>query len=646
MSTISIKAFAGLLMAILALVAFTNGEARAQGTVATSVTTCGTVSAYTAATSTSQGSITVGSQTFIIDAGTSMTNSNLVVNGASICLQAALDASGNVTTPSEVKSDLESFADLCGEISAFTAATQTAAGSITIGGTAYPIATGTMITSGTTIATGQNVCIQATLDAFGEIIIGQIQNTLTMCGNITSYSAASAMAAGAITIDGQSLGIAPGTVFTNANLVAVGSTVCLTVTLNSTGQIFGTPTATLTQEPALTLPGPESVVVGSTLSFVVTVVDPNAAATVTLATSGTLPQGATFDPTTGVFTFTPVADEAAQTFTINFTATDTVGASTNESVIVKVIGAPATPPAIAFVAVPQNLVVASGITVTARVVAVDQSGNPITLAAIDLPPGATFDAATGTFTFTPTAGQVGQTFTVSFEESGATSQMPNASIQIQVVGSSGATTPTPPVISVPSGPIVLTAGNTYEIPVTAVSSTANCNVAVTSANLPAGADLNTTSGVLTFAPTSTQAGQTLFVTFTATDCGGRTSIETVPFLILPTTGPGTTGTIAVPVTKIFFTPVVIGSSSGSVTVTVFNLGTGTLTLNSATLTAGTDFHISGPTGAIGLQAGGTAQFTITFLPTHKGEIVDTLTISSTDPNQPSVTVTLKGKGLK
>ncbi|HEY6328177.1 MAG TPA: putative Ig domain-containing protein [Blastocatellia bacterium] len=636
----------GLLATALILLGSLSSEAMLQGSPTTTVTTCGDVSAYTAAGSTTQGSITIGGQTFAIDEGTTITGSQLIIVGSSLCIQATLDASGNITVPTQVKADVETSMTLCGSVTTYAAATSTTPGSITIGGTTYIIAAGATIASGTTITTGSSICIQATLDPFGNIIIGQVESSLTICGAISAYTAASATGVGSITIAGQTLQIAPGTTFNNENLVAVGSTVCLSVTLNSNGQIFGTPTATLTQEPVLNLPGPETVTAGSTLSFTVTATDANMGATVTLSTTGTLPEGASFNPTTGGFTFTPNSAETGQTFTVNFTATDNLGGSTTGSVIIKVLGASEIAPAIAFISLPSPVVVAVGSTVAFNVIAVSQSGTQIPLTAIDLPAGASFNTSTGTFTFTPTSTEAGQTFTVSFEETGSTTQMPNGSIQIQVVSASGAATTAPPAISAPQGPIVLTAGTSYQIPVSAVSSTPNCTVSLASTDLPTGATLNSTTGLLTFTPSTTQAGLTFFVNLTATDCNGRSSSMIIPFLILPATGPGTIGTIEVPVTKIIFTPTVIGETSGSVTVTVFNLGTGTLTLNSATLTSGTDFHITGPSGAFGLQPGGTAEFTITFQPTHKGESTDTLTISSSDPANGSVTIGLKGDGLK
>jgi hypothetical protein len=73
----------------------------------------------------------------------------------------------------------------------------------------------------------------------------------------------------------------------------------------------------------LSLPGPQTVVVGQTLSFTATVTNPNAVqGSITLSASG-LVAGMSFSPATGVFSFTPDTTQVNETFNITFTATST-----------------------------------------------------------------------------------------------------------------------------------------------------------------------------------------------------------------------------------------------------------------------------------------------------------------------------------
>jgi hypothetical protein len=74
------------------------------------------------------------------------------------------------------------------------------------------------------------------------------------------------------------------------------------------------------QPPTLNVPGPQTVKAGTTITFTITASDTDGD-TITLTTS-TLPTGATFNSSTGVFTWTPTAAQAGGSFTIAFTATD------------------------------------------------------------------------------------------------------------------------------------------------------------------------------------------------------------------------------------------------------------------------------------------------------------------------------------
>ncbi len=47
-----------------------------------------------------------------------------------------------------------------------------------------------------------------------------------------------------------------------------------------------------------------------------------------------------------------------------------------------------------------------------------------------------------------------------------------------------------------------------------------------------------------------------------------------------------------------------------------------------------------------LQSGAVLQLKISFLPKTNGAIFDTLTLTTSDPDQPTVTIVVKGKGTK
>jgi hypothetical protein len=125
---------------------------------------------------------------------------------------------------------------LCGTVGTFTAATSAAAGSLTIGASTIPIATGATVTG---LTTGQFACINATLNASGQLTAATVSTGATQfCGTVTAYTASTATTAGTLTIAGATFGIAAGTVF-SPDILALNGNFCIQGTFNASGQLTG-----------------------------------------------------------------------------------------------------------------------------------------------------------------------------------------------------------------------------------------------------------------------------------------------------------------------------------------------------------------------------------------------------------------------
>src|SRR6185436_17714663 len=116
--------------------------------------------------------------------------------------------------------------------SAYQAATLAGLGSITIGGTTYPIAAGTALSGADQIVLGSHFCLTARVSASGQIvppssIAAGATTTINVCGTVTAYQAATANANGLITINGITYPIAAGTVITGADQIVIGAQFCL-----------------------------------------------------------------------------------------------------------------------------------------------------------------------------------------------------------------------------------------------------------------------------------------------------------------------------------------------------------------------------------------------------------------------------------
>ncbi|MEK7514586.1 MAG: putative Ig domain-containing protein, partial [Patescibacteria group bacterium] len=254
--------------------------------------------------------------------------------------------------------------------------------------------------------------------------------------------------------------------------------------------------------PTLTVQPTQSVAEGASLSFTVNGSDPDGN---TIAYSATnLPTGATFNASTRTFSWTPTFAQAGN-YTVTFIVSDgALQASQNVPITVTNVNRPPT-----FTGVGDKTI-SKGVLLSFVMTATDPDGDALTYSATNLPTGATFNASTRTFSWTPTLTQVGS-YTVTF------------SVKDAVL-----TTTTNVVIAVVNNPPVFTAitsqtGNEGSPMSFAVSASDSDNDSLTysATGLPQGAVFNGATRVFSWTPNSAQAGNHTVV-FSVTDGVAKT----------------------------------------------------------------------------------------------------------------------------
>src|SRR2546428_53866 len=149
---------------------------------------------------------------------------------------------------------------------------------------------------------------------------------------------------------------------------------------------------------------------GSLLTFTVAATDADGDA-LTYSASG-LPAGASFDPATRTFSWTPGFDQAGTYAGVTFTVSDGT-APASETIAIAIANTNRAP----VLAAIGNKNGSEGSLLTFTVAATDADGDALTYSASGLPAGASFDPATRTFSWTPGFDQAGTyagvTFTVS-----------------------------------------------------------------------------------------------------------------------------------------------------------------------------------------------------------------------------------------
>ena len=427
-----------------------------------------------------------------------------------------------------------------------------------------------------------------------------------------------------------------------------------------TGASHGTGTAA---DPYIVCPpgtGP-----ADTLSYTVTAADPDAGQTVTLSETGS-PAGSTYTPTlpqTGaagasvpsVFSYTPAAGDAGQTFTVTYTATDnfTPACTATTTVVIRVGNLP-----VFDGATPANNAVFNtcvGQNVTFRVHASDaDSGDQVTLsetgglAAFFTPslpttgnpvesvfnwtPGAGAPStATLVFTATDSAGcAVTRTITINV------SRVPTVTVTGVTGAGHGTGTAADPYVLCPPG---TSAASTLTYTVTGADADAADTVTLSETGSPAGGSYNPTlphtgaagaasATAFSFTPVAADAGQTYTVTYTATDNSGAACSSSTTVVIHVTNLPVITASRS--------TVNLCVGQSAPFRVRATDADGGIVTLTQSGAPASLDF-------APGLPLGGNPVETVaTFTPTDAdaGTRVVTFTATDTDGCSSTTTVTL------
>jgi|GEM_PF-1705870 len=261
--------------------------------------------------------------------------------------------------------------------------------------------------------------------------------------------------------------------------------------------------------PVLNPIGNKTFRVGTLLSFTLTSSDADGDMPTYSATG--LPPGATLDPSTGVFSWTPALGAAAS-YTVTFTVDDGHGGTKSETITISDINrAP-------VLVDPGAKTVAEGVLLTFVISATDPDGDVLTYTTSTLPTGATFNAATRTFSWTPGFDQAGKypvTFTVSDAYGGTASK----EITITVTDVNRA-----PSLADP-GPKTILEDAVLAFTLSASDPDGDA-ITFSISGAPSGATFNTTTGAFSWKPSFTQAGAYL-LRFTAADPKGGTATREV-----------------------------------------------------------------------------------------------------------------------
>ncbi len=222
--------------------------------------------------------------------------------------------------------------------------------------------------------------------------------------------------------------------------------------------------AEMNTAPALGSIGNKNINEGSALSFTASATDSDLPAN-TLSyslengTSGNVPTGATINATTGAFSWTPTEAQGPGTYSFDIVVSD--GTTTDRETITVTVAEMNTAPALGSIG-NKNINEGSALSFTASATDSDLPANTLSYSLENgtsgsVPTGATIDATTGAFSWTPTEGQGPGTYSFDIVVSdGTTTDRETITVTVANTPAQDTTPPPPPIADTP--PIISSPG--------------------------------------------------------------------------------------------------------------------------------------------------------------------------------------------
>ncbi|MGA1867359.1 MAG: S8 family serine peptidase [bacterium] len=260
--------------------------------------------------------------------------------------------------------------------------------------------------------------------------------------------------------------------------------------------------------------GDQSIDEGQILSFTISAGDPDTTSENLALSASNLPTGAVFEAATGLFTWIPDYTQAGTYDNVYFEVTD--GDLIDSEEITITVTDINRPPVLNYIG---DKSIDEGHTLSFTASASDpDTDDTLALNASNLPSGATFDAATGLFTWTPDYTQAGTYYNVCFEVTdGDLIDSEEITITVTDINQGSKKFGANPPILYPIGDKTICEGTTLNFTVSAIDPDTGDGLTLSSSNLPTGAMFYTATGVFTWTPDDTQASKYTGIHFEVTD---------------------------------------------------------------------------------------------------------------------------------